>query len=138
MFAFLILVVAYFVALGYFIEQNNGQQVVSLFAWAWTVPAWLPVASAGVIMFLLMLLLASYGSARHGIRHWTLGRRISEHKSTIGQLREGNNRLRSEVERLKRRLEADGSAPSVRERLAGKTIELTRRAGKTTELTRRA
>lgn len=106
MWLFLILIGAYFVGMGYFVQQNGQKLDVHMFMWTWAaIPAWLPVVSAGVVMFVLMFLWVMYGRARLGFRHWTLGRRISEHDSTIADLRQENNRLRTDVARLSGRQE---------------------------------
>jgi hypothetical protein len=106
MFMFLVLLVAYFVLLGVYVGQNHGPEPVSLFVWSWPdIRAWVPAGVAGLAMFVLMAAWGSYGRTRHGIRHWFLGRRISEHQSEIADLRAENEHLRRQLARLQGELD---------------------------------
>ena len=99
---FFLLLVAAAVALGFYSFQNVGGHPVNFLYWHWnSVPEWVPVLAAAVVFGGIMLLYLMWVGAVSGVRRGALRRRVVTHESTIGDLRNENQRLREENARLR-------------------------------------
>jgi uncharacterized integral membrane protein len=104
---FLVLLVAYLVALGLFAVQNADARPVHLGVWTWyEVPAGIPVAIGAGGVLALMLLWGAYSRLRSGVQRRSLTRQINAHEASVSGLRAENDDLRSELARLRGQLEA--------------------------------
>ncbi len=102
MIVFLALLLLALLAVGLYAAQNTGTHDVTLWHAHWTgVADWVPVVIAAGLVAVLFLVYMMYASARSGIRHGALRRRITTHEATIGDLRKETQRLREENARLK-------------------------------------
>src|SRR5919199_5606709 len=116
MFLFFILLLVAAALIGVFAYQNTATHDMSFLQWHFSgVPLWVPVvlaaAAVGVIMLLWLLALG----ATAGMRHGALRRRLGDHESTLGNVRQENTRLREENARLRselRGMERGGAMPA--------------------------
>jgi uncharacterized integral membrane protein len=102
MFLFFILLIVAAVLIGVFSYQNTATHDMTFLQWHFSgVPLWVPVvlAAAAVGVILLLWLLALGATA--GMRHGALRRRLGDHESSLGNLRQENTRLREENARLR-------------------------------------
>ena len=112
MLLFLLLLIAAYVLVGFYVAQNpSATQDVFLFKWHWTgVHVWEPVVAAAVAVGVLFILYMLYAGAIHGVRAGSLRRRVATHQSTISDLRGENTRLREDNARLRGQLRNAGVA----------------------------
>lgn len=115
MIVFLALLVLALLAVGLYAAQNTGSHDVTLWHAHWTgVADWVPVVMAAGLVAALFVVYILYASARSGMRHGALRRRITTHEATISDLRKETQRLREENARLKSEVRnAQSAAPPV-------------------------
>ena len=102
MFLFFILLLVAAALIGVFAYQNTATHDMTFLQWHFAgVPLWIPVVLAAVAVGVVMLLWLLALGATAGMRHGALRRRLGDHESTLGNVRQENTRLREENARLR-------------------------------------